>query len=396
MKHSLILIPLFSILVSSSALANKFIGIQVVDKDYLMLHFRDGEVHYRDDASGPSAYLGHSFADGDDTLLVFGPRLDAVLASQTALWQISSPDDKTFQTCPPLNVYRKSKPMNMDHTLTTELDHWLFLQLPQSMRQGCTYQVNIPASLGSDQATATVKYDIWSSQSEAVHVNIMGYSPTEMTKAADLYMWLGDGGQRDYKAFEGKKVWLYNVNSGKKLKAGTVRFWLPSTASTNEAGKKNLVGTDVWNVDFKAAVPGRYRLVVEDVGCSMDFDISSEAYYQPYRYSLRGYYYMRLGEPIDPEHVNPVPRQPQFIPEVDPKGFTIYKTDFQPWDPDWRALRTDVWDEPHFKPALTSIFWKHRLPGNPVAIDVILPMSRTSTTCCCPISSREDDFRRIT
>ena len=70
MKHSLILIPLFSILVSSSALANKFIGIQVVDKDYLMLHFRDGEVHYRDDATGPSAYLGHSFADGDDTLLV--------------------------------------------------------------------------------------------------------------------------------------------------------------------------------------------------------------------------------------------------------------------------------------------------------------------------------------
>ena len=251
MKHSLILIPLFSILVSSSALANKFIGIQVVDKDYLMLHFRDGEVHYRDDATGPSAYLGHSFADGDDTLLVFGPRLDAVLASQTALWQISSLDDKTFQTCSPQNVYRKSKPMNMDHTLTTELDHWLFLQLPQSMRQGCTYQVNIPASLGSDQATATVKYDIWSSQSEAVHVNILGYSPTEMTKAADLYMWLGDGGQRDYKAFEGKKVWLYNVNSGKKLKAGTVRFWLPSTASTNEAGKKNLVGTDVWNVDFK-------------------------------------------------------------------------------------------------------------------------------------------------
>ena len=74
---------------------------------------------------------------------------------------------------------------------------------------------------------------------------------------------------------------------------------------------------------------------------------------------------MRIGEPIDPS-VSPVPRQPQFIPEVDPVGFTVYKTDLQPWHPDWRKLRGDVWDEPHFKPALESAFWQHRLPGNPV------------------------------
>ena len=75
---------------------------------------------------------------------------------------------------------------------------------------------------------------------------------------------------------------------------------------------------------------------------------------------------MRMGEPIDLRTVKPVPRQPQFIPEVDPVGFTVYKTDLQPWHPDWRRLRGDVWDEPHFKPALESAFWQHRLPGNPV------------------------------
>ena len=262
MKRSLILITFLSFLLSSSTLANRLIGIQVVDKDYLMLHFRDGEVRYRDDATGPSAYLGHSFTDGDDTLLVFGPRLDAALASQAALWQVSSPDDKSYPLSSPKAIYRKSKPMNTDHTLTSELDHWLFLQLPQSMRQGCTYQVNVPEGLGSDQTTASVKYDIWTSQSEAVHVNILGYSPAEAVKAADLYMWLGDGGQRDYKAFEGKKVWLYNVNTRRKQSVGTVRFWLPASASTNEAGRKNLVGSDVWNVDFKVSAPGRYRLVV--------------------------------------------------------------------------------------------------------------------------------------
>jgi hypothetical protein len=79
---------------------------------------------------------------------------------------------------------------------------------------------------------------------------------------------------------------------------------------------------------------------------------------------------MRLGEPIDPAHVNPIPRQPQFIPETDPKGFTVYKTDFHPWSKGWRELRTDVWDEPHFKPLKKSIFWQHRLPGNPVNTEV--------------------------
>ena len=47
--------------------ATKLIGLHVIDKDYLMVHFRDGEVHYRDDGTGRSAYLGHYFVAGDDT-----------------------------------------------------------------------------------------------------------------------------------------------------------------------------------------------------------------------------------------------------------------------------------------------------------------------------------------
>ena len=348
-----------------SSMASKFIGIRVIDKDYLMLQFRDGEVHYRDSGTGKSAYLGHSFVEGDDTLLV-RERLKAAEAQRAGEWLVSSPDDKAFATAQPLAVWRKSKPMNTDHTLTSELDHWLFLHLPRSMRQGCTYRVSIPSGIGSDKAEASIRFDVWNCMSEAVHVNIIGYSPDEVVHAADLYQWLGDGGQRDFKAFEGKTVWLYNVDTKTKQKVGRVKFWLPASASSNEAGGKSLIGTDVWNIDFSAGRPGRYRLVVEDVGCSMDFEVGRDVYYEPYRYSVRGYYYMRLGEPIDTAHVRPVPRQPQFIPETDPKGFTVYKTDSHPWSPEWRALKTDVWDEPHFKPLKQSIFWQHRLPGNPV------------------------------
>lgn len=358
------------LLMPSMAEATKLISLKVIDKDYLMVHFRDGEVRYRDSGTGASAYLGHSYAEGDDTLKTFGPRLDCAVAQNATLWRVSSTDDKRFATQQPSAVWRRSKPMNTDHTLTSELDHWLYLKMPQSMKQGCTYTVTLPQGIGSDETEVSVCFDIWKAQSEAIHVNQIGYLPDEPTKHADLYQWLGDGGQRDYQAWEGRKVWLYNVTTGKKQSVGTVRFWKHATDAKNEAGEKNLVGTDVWNIDFRTTAPGRYRLVVEDVGCSLDFDVRNNAYYEPYRYSVRGYYYMRLGEPIMPDKVWPVPRQPQFIPETDPKGLTIYKTDFQPWDPEWRALRTDVWDDPHFKPVKASVFWKHRLPGNPVAVDV--------------------------
>ena len=84
------------LLTASPGEATKFLGLKVIDKNYLMVHFRDGEVHYRDDGTGPSAYLGHSFAEGDDTLVVFGERLKTTEAQKADLWQISSEDDKTF------------------------------------------------------------------------------------------------------------------------------------------------------------------------------------------------------------------------------------------------------------------------------------------------------------
>ena len=370
MKNRQGIIALLLMLVAPiCAHATKYLETKVIDKEYLMVHFRDGEVHYRDDGTGPSAYLGHSFAEGDDTLLVFGKRLDVELATRLDGWTVSSLDDKAFGSQHPLAVYRKSKPMNTDNKHRSELDHWLFIRLPRAMKQGCTYKVTLPSGIGADKSQGEVLFDIYQSTSEAVHVNIIGYSPKQSTHAADLYLWLGEGGQRDYASFVGKRVWLYNVKTQKSRHVGKVSFWKSQSDSKYEANRKNDTGSDVWNIDFKCDQPGRYRLVVEDVGCSMDFDIAQDVYFEPYRYSVRGYYYMRLGEKPRPD-ISPVPRQPAFIPEVDPVGFTVYKTDLHPWSPEWRRIGGDVWDEPHFKPALQSAFWRHRLPGNPVNTEV--------------------------
>lgn len=354
---------------SWTANAAKFIELKVIDKDYLMVHFRDGQVHYRDDGTGPSAYRGHAFSPGDDTLVTFFPRLNVSLAADASKWIVYGEDDPDFGTLSPDAVSRKSKPMNIAVDFRMELDHWIFLRLPKPMKQGRTYSVIMPQGLGSDQEKAEVKFDIWSSQSEAVHVNIMGYSPSESVKGADLYLWLGDGGQRDYSSFEGNKVWLYDASTDKSSCQGRVKLWKKQSESLNEAGGKDLTGSDVWAIDFKSAAPGKYRLVVEDVGCSMDFDIDNEIYHEPYRYSVLGYYYMRLGEPLDTSKGVPVPRQPQFIPGQDPEGFIVYLTDLQPWHPDWR-MGGDTWDEPHFKRATSSAFWKHRLQGTPTNSNV--------------------------
>ena len=350
--------------------ATKLIDVRVLDKDYIVVHFRDGEVRYRDNGTGPSAFLGHTFVEGDDTLKVFGAPLNAAITGIGKNWSITSKDG----TMTPQEVYRCSKPMNTDHTLHSELDHWLYLRLPSPMRQGQTYTVHIPSDSGTDKTEATLTYDIWNSQSEAVHVNIMGYGPQEKVKEADLYHWMGDGGQRNYSSFVDNKVYLLNTATNKKTLVGQVKPWKTTANCANEAGGKNLTGSDVWNIDFANAAPGRYRLVVDGVGCSMDFNIGQNIYYEPYRYSVRGYYYMRVGEPADAPNVSPVPRQPRFIPGVSPtKAFTIYKTNLTPWSDDWKALRMDVWDECHFKPAEQSLFWKHRLPGNPtVAAGTIL------------------------
>ena len=349
--------------------ATHLVGASIVDKDHIMLHYRDGEVRYHDDATGPTAFLNHSFFGTIDTLKVLGNRLDTGNVSVTSRWRVGSTDDPDFARQLPAAVYRKSKPMNTDHRLASELDHWVYVKLPQSMRQGHTYYVSSNRLLGSDRDSIALKYDIWNSPSEAVHVNIVGYHPGATRNHADLYLWLGDGGMRDYSAWEGRgEVWLLNTATGEKTPIGKVEKWKSQADTIHEPGRRNLTGSDVWRIDFPQTAPGRYRLVVEDVGCSMDFDVDEEVYREPYRYSVRGYYYMRLGEPIDTPRVWPVPRQPQFIAGRDVK---LYKTDLTPWSPEWRALRMDVWDEPHFKPAEESLFYKHRTSDVPVEVGAI-------------------------
>lgn len=344
--------------------ATKLIEIRQVDHQYIMVCFKDGEVFYKDDGQGPSAYDGHDYAPGDDSLHQYGENLNLDIVSDVTSWRITSKEDDHYgaKGKHPQAVYRKSKIMNSNHNWEYEFDHWIFLKMPEPLKQGASYELSIDKKTHTDRSSEGFTFDMYNVLSEAIHVNMIGYIPDAPVKSADLYLWMGDGGQRDYSGFQGKKVWLMDLQTEDLHEVGEVSFW---QKSAKEYQGWNMTGSDVWNVDFSSfRKPGNYKLIVENVGCSQPFEINPNSFFEPYKFSVRGYYYMRIGE--DQMDMVPIPRRPLFIPGENPdKDFRIYLTRLHPFLPIWDSIPGDTWDEPHFKPGETSIFYENRLPGNP-------------------------------
>jgi endoglucanase len=345
------------LLTLQGAMAGKLHEFRVLDMGYLQIHFKDGEVIRRDDGTGNCAFMGHCHHADGSRAVHYGKPLNIAAATNTRSWNIHSEDDLNYRRKrTPSSVFRKSKLNGMtishydtqikprgDYVYETTMEHHLYLKLPYPLQQGATYTVRLNGRMNSDMDSFTFTYDIFSSVSESIHVNLYGYTGQREVKTADLYHWMGDGGFRDYTSFEGNKVYLLNVETGQKQEAGEVTFW---KKRTGEANGYDFTSSDVWNADIKGIFPeGTYRLAVEGVGCSNDFLISPEIYKLPMEISAKGYFYMRLGQ--QSPDISPRPREPFFIPGVD--GTKVYKTNLHPYHPAWediRRRRTDPWDHP--------------------------------------------------
>lgn len=357
---------MFALLVAAVQAA-KLEQVQVVDKDYLMVTILDGEVTHKDDGTGDHAFSAHHHEKGQDTVKLYNPVLDVDAAQTTSSWTLKSSDDANYDGAGrnPAECFRKTK-MNghaekewsgSDYQYEYTYAHTIYLKLPQSMQQGKSYTLEIASSTNSDQGTVDFTYDIFNSRSEAVHVNLVGYVPDPTIKSADLYLWMGDGGARDYSSFEGNKVYVYDVNGQQSTEVGQVTFW---RASANDASGYNLTRSDVWNADFSSfTTPGTYRVVIEGVGCSQDFVIDDNVYYHPYMVSVQGFFYMRIGQDST-GGIWPVPRRPLYLPGSDPSGTKVYLTTMHPYHSEWGTFSSgDVWDKP-------DSWARFRKSGNPV------------------------------
>ena len=345
----------FSLLLSffQTLQASMLAEVKVVDKDYLQVYFKDGDVTFVDNGLGPTAFLNLGHDASNNNIVTYGTALNTSTAVAPASWKLTSSDDAAYGTAglAPTTCFRKSKLNGMyegnwagnDFAYSHTMEHSIYLKLPSSMVQGRTYTLQINASTNTDSTSKTFTYDIYNSRSEAVHVNLVGYSTAASIKAADLYCWLGDGGARDYTSFQGDSIYLYNTVTKASQQVGTIAFW---KASAGEAQGYNFTMSPVWKADFTGfATPGTYRLVVAGVGCSQDFKIADDVYHDPFMVNERGYFYMRIGQ--DSVGIRPVPRRPLYIPGVNPPSTVVYITTMQPTSANWTTFSGgDVYDNP--------------------------------------------------
>jgi fructose-specific component phosphotransferase system IIB-like protein len=365
MKRTALIISVLSlIIISTNAFAAKFVVLKAVDKDYLMVYFKDGDVCFVDDGLGTDAFTGNH-QTANNYRVNYGTALNTTNAVATANWTIKAAADNNYGTTGlhPSNCYRKSRMNGMgemdwgsgDWIYQYTMEHWIFLQLPASLSQGTTYTLEINSNTYSDVTSQTITFDIFNSPSEAVHTNLVGYLNDDSVKAADLFIYMGSGGARDYSSFVGKKVYIYNVDTSVAQEVNTVSFW---KASATEMIHWNLTGSNVWKADFTGFnTPGTYRVAIEGVGCSENFEIKADAYFEPFRVSTIGYFYMRVGQETNAPGM-PVPRRPLYIPGVSPASTKVYITTVQPWDANWNSIPNDKWDNP-------GSWAAYKKPGSP-------------------------------
>jgi len=337
----------------------KLAETQVIDQDFLMLRVLDGKVDLVEDLT--KMRRPYTNIDGEsrdlDVVTRYTPELDPVSVQTQGNYMVRSHDDDAYGISgqPVAAVHRRSKingmairpwsAVNNDYTYETTKEHQLFLRLPEPLEHGATYTLSIHPAAGIDTTEVTFTYNIFQNRTEAIHVNLTGYWAESGIKAADLYQWMGDGGARDYSAFEGNTVYLYNATTQDLYEVGNVSFWMGSRV---EFGHWNLTGSPVWNVDFTGSYPpGTYRLAIEGIGCSEDFVIHETPRKQPFDVAVQGYYFMRIGQP-KVDSVRPVPRQPLYIPGEDPINCKVYLTSMHPWNPAWNTFVDggDRWDQP--------------------------------------------------
>ena len=89
LKKAVLPLLIISSIVATSY-ASKLAEVKVVDQQYLMVHFLDGEVSIRDDGKGETAFITLGHETDNDTIKTYGDPLDIDQATETASWLLFS------------------------------------------------------------------------------------------------------------------------------------------------------------------------------------------------------------------------------------------------------------------------------------------------------------------
>lgn len=329
--YSLLILLLFF---AGNLMASKLVKVLPVDNQCLVIHFQNGmvEYHWDDTISGSCNGWNYFYTENwhlcpdKDQYIPFGLPLNTTLVQQVASFRIISPEDDNYGKAGknPVKVYRKSKVWEAAHDeRKPAMHHWLYLELPEPLQQGKSYRIEIDENMNAGDNLKVFNYNEFTTESPAIKISNIGYEAEAIHKFADVYIWMGDGGERDFSRFTGSPWHIYEVGSEKIVHSGKLNFRMPNGA---EPGVDfDLTGADVWECDFSVFnKPGKYRLVVEGIGCSHPFVIEENIFEEPFKVSMQGMFYQRMGCEEKPAGDFPYSRRPLFKQGVEPEGFKVY------------------------------------------------------------------------
>ncbi|MDZ7316049.1 MAG: glycoside hydrolase family 9 protein [candidate division KSB1 bacterium] len=285
--------------VAQTLSAADLVRIEPITDRILCLTFDEGHIDYF--SIGQTRYNGNK---------LYYTRLNVPAATNPANYRISSADDAAFASpVQPVAVGRKAKGAEFHNIYDTAnpgalLLHWIYLELPQPLKEGATYTVTLEAA--SNVKSYRYKYDYRRLRSPAVHVNQIGFDPAAK-KFAYLSHFMGDfdhaphlKGALDLSDFKGSPFHVVDAETGEIVFTGTIALQKSKNSAevTRNGGftHTNLTRADVYECDFSAFTrPGRYKIAVPRMGCSYPFEIGEDLYREPFHATARAMFYQRAG-----------------------------------------------------------------------------------------------------
>jgi len=232
-----------------------------------------------------------------------GDPLLLVEADDAANYKLSSPDDPAFaHEVAPQKVMRKSKADDWQQFVQpgVVVVHRIYLKLPAPLKAGKTYTVSL-GHLNTDRRQVTLRFEPATVWTEVIHVNQAGFRPDDPLKQAFLSVWMGSGGAYDFPA--GQTFHLVDAKTGESVYTGTVGEAWPANKPEKMADTRNFNGTSVSTIDFSDfKKPGRYRVVVEGLGCSYPLEIGPKVWERAFWVQMKGFYNQRSGIALGPPY----------------------------------------------------------------------------------------------
>jgi len=341
--------------------AQQSITVSPLTNQYILVHIDEGSIERPGNGESTSADV------------LNGAPIDINVATNTSNYSISSTDDLNYANAQtPINLNRKSKGTEFanlcegwsfldffgtwgcDNTSVDHFkEHWIYLEMPFDMQSGKSYSINI-GNLATGQSNFDFTFDETSHLTEVIHVNNLGYSVDANLKYGYVYSWAGDMGSMDFSAYNGNEFGLIDTQTGEIAYTGSLAFrknkFTIETYQENstETPNQNFNQADVFECDFSDFNEiGTYRLFVEGIGASHEFEISCNAIRPAFEYTMKGLFQNRSGIALEApfvETARPAPHNPAITPGFSGQLKYTTTTICEVSNPDASEADKDLWE----------------------------------------------------